>query len=50
MFCHRLFSAGVREWCLGGRVDWEGIVVEDVLDGSNLCVVAVFLQVVFSLL
>jgi len=37
-------------WYLGGRVDWEGIIVEDVLDGSNLCVVVVVLQVVFSLL
>jgi hypothetical protein len=35
---------------LGGRVDWEGIVVEDVLGGSNLCVVVVVLQVVFILL
>ena len=25
------------------RVDLEGIVVEDVLDGSNFCVIVVFL-------
>lgn len=45
-----VLSSSVSYWCqgvvFGWEVDWEGIVVEDVLNGSNFCVVVVFLQVV----
>jgi hypothetical protein len=41
--CSYLFLISVWGWLWSGRVDWEGIVVWDVLDGSNLRIVVVFL-------
>jgi hypothetical protein len=38
-----VFLNSVRWRFPGGRVDREGVVVEDVLDGSDFCVVVVFL-------
>jgi hypothetical protein len=43
---HRLFSGCVGEWIWrlgGGVVDLEGIVLQDVLDGVNFCIVIIFL-------
>jgi len=38
-----LFFVGVGWWAWRWRVDWEAVVVWDVLDGGGLCLVVVFL-------
>jgi len=38
-----LFFVSVGEWLWSGRVDWEAVVVQDVLDGGDPCLIVVFM-------